>query len=482
MTVLALIAVGLYGLLLLALLAWGVNSAVMVAVHARAGARSVGPDVPRGEEPLVTVQLAVFNEENVVGRLIDAVAELDWPADRLEVQLLDDSTDDTPRVAAPHLERLRSMGIAVDHVRRTDRTGFKAGALQHGLDRATGELLALFDADFVPPPDFLRRAVGRFDDPEVACVQGRWTHLNRDFSWLTRAQALAIDAHFGVEQAAREAAGWLLNFNGTAGLWRRRAIAEAGGWSSDTLTEDLDLSYRVQLRGWRIAFDPTLGCPAELPTALGAFKAQQRRWATGSIQAARKLLPAVWRAPLPFGTKVHATMHLTHYAVHPLMAAVALLSVPGVLLPGAVLGPAVAWVLLALFAATTVGPAILHAYSQRVLGNPPLHLRDLAALSLLGIGIAPSNARAVFAAFGRTVGTFVRTPKLGAVGRTEGPSRAYRLPLDGLQGVEGLLALYCAATAAALAWHGLWAVAPFILLHAAGFATVAAWARAEARG
>ncbi len=478
MTALALLAVLAYGLLLLALLAWGINSLVMVAVHLRLRRDEPAAPVPAGQEPLVTVQLAVFNEENVVGRLIDAVAELDWPADRLEVQLLDDSTDETPAVAEPHLERLRALGIAVDHVRRSDRSGFKAGALQHGLGRAQSDLLALFDADFVPPPDFLRRAVSRFDDPKVACVQGRWTHLNRDASWLTRAQALAIDAHFGVEQAAREAAGWLLNFNGTAGLWRRQAIDDAGGWSSDTLTEDLDLSYRVQLRGWSILFDPSLACPAELPTGLGAFKAQQRRWATGSMQAARKLLPTVWRSRLPLGTKLHATMHLTHYAVHPLMAAVALLSLPGILLPGIVLGPSVAWVLLGLFAATTVGPAILHSYSQAVLGNGALRLRDLAALSLLGIGIAPSNARAVLAAFGDEVGTFERTPKLGA----GGPRRAYTLPLDGLQGIEALLALYCAATAAGLAWLGLGAVAPFILLHAAGFATVAVRARAEARG
>ena len=478
----AVVAVIAYGLLVLGLLAWGVNSVVMVVVHARAGRQTPTAPVPAGAEPFVTVQLAVFNEENVVGRLIDAVADLDWPADRLEVQLLDDSTDDTPAVAEAHLSRLRGLGVAVDHVRRTDRVGFKAGALEHGMGRAKGELLALFDADFVPPPDFLRRSVGRFDDPELACLQGRWTHLNRDVSWLTRAQALAIDSHFGVEQGAREAAGWLLNFNGTAGLWRRAAIVEAGGWSSDTLTEDLDLSYRVQLHGWRIAFDSSLACPAELPTALGAFKAQQRRWATGSMQAARKLLPTVWRAPLPLGTKLHATMHLTHYAVHPLMTAVALLSLPGVLLPGIVLGPVVAWVLLGLFAATTVGPAILHAYSQWALGNERLRLRDMAALSLLGIGIAPSNARAVWAAFGDEVGVFVRTPKVGDRGRADGPKRAYRLPGDGLEGVEGLLALYCVGTAVGLAWLGLWAVAPFILLHAAGFATVAAWARAEARG
>ena len=477
MTALAIVAATAYGLLLVGLLAWGVNSALMVAVHARRHRDAPAPVVPVGAEPMVTVQLAVFNEENVVVRLLDAVGELDWPADKLEVQLLDDSTDATPQVAEAALQRLREAGVAVDHVRRTDRSAFKAGALQHGLGRARGELLALFDADFVPPPDFLRRAVGRFDDPKIACVQGRWTHLNRDFSWLTRAQALAIDAHFGVEQAAREAAGWLLNFNGTAGLWRRAAIDDAGGWSGDTLTEDLDLSYRVQLRGWRIAFDVTLPCPAELPTRLAAFKAQQRRWATGSMQAARKLLPSVWRAPLPLGTKLHATLHLTHYAVHPLMAAVALLSVPGVLLPGLVLGPTVAWVLLGLFAATTVGPALLHAYSQRVLGHGRLRLRDLAALSLLGIGIAPSNARAVMAAFSDEVGTFVRTPKLGAGGQ---PTAGYRIRPDGLQGLEGGLAVYCLAAAVGLVWLGLWAVAPFILLHAAGFAAVAVWGRLEA--
>jgi len=482
-TALALAAAVAYGGLLVALLAWGINSACMVAVHARAGRREPAAPVAPGTEPYVTVQLAVFNEENVVGRLIDAVAELDWPPDRLEVQLLDDSTDDTPRVAEAHLARLRARGIAVDHVRRTDRGGFKAGALQHGLTRAKGDLLALFDADFVPPPDFLRRSVARFDEAKVACVQGRWTHLNRDASWLTRAQALAIDSHFAVEQGAREAAGWLLNFNGTAGLWRKSAIEDAGGWSGDTLTEDLDLSYRVQLAGWRITFDPGLACPAELPTVLGAFKAQQRRWATGSMQAARKLLPSVWRAPLPLTTKIQASLHLTHYAVHPLMTAVALLSVPGILFPGAVLGPAVAWVLLALFVASAMGPLLLHGYSQRALGHGRLRLGDLFALSLLGIGIAPSNARAVLAAFGDEVGTFVRTPKLGtAAGSTEAPRQAYRLPLDGLQGVEGLLAAYCAVAAVLLVWLGLGVVAPFVLLHAAGFATVAVRAHAEARG
>jgi len=472
---LAAAALVLYGLLLLGMLAYGGNSLLLVLQHIRY--RRSRPDLPDLPDllPVVTVQLAVFNEENVVGRLIDACGELDWPADRLEIQVLDDSTDDTPRIVGEHLDRLRGRGLDVSHLRRIDRRGYKAGALQAGMEVAKGELLALFDADFVPPPDFLRRSVGRFADPKVAAVQGRWTHLNRDASWLTRAQALAIDSHFAVEQEARCRAGWFLNFNGTAGIWRRAAIDDAGGWSDDTLTEDLDLSYRVQLKGWRLEYDAALACPAELPTGLLAFKAQQRRWATGSIQAARKLLPAVWRSDWTLGSKVQASLHLTHYSVHLLIAAVAALSIPCVLLPGVRLGAFWPGLLLIGFLASAASPVLVHAYAQRELERRLVRPWDLLALSLVGTGMALSCAGAVLRGLRLHKGEFVRTPKTGQ------ERRRYTMPKEGWTGLEAGLAVWCLVGAVGLAWTGVWGVAAFVLLHAAGFGVVAAAGWREVR-
>ena len=477
MSGLAIAALVLYGLLLLGMLAYGGNSLLLVLQHVRYRRRR--PELPELPDPLpvVTVQLAVFNEENVVGRLIDACGEIDWPADRLEIQVLDDSTDGTPAIVEQHLARLADRGLDVSHLRRTDRRGYKAGALQAGMAVAKGELLALFDADFVPPRDFLRRSVGRFDDPTVAAVQGRWTHLNRDASWLTRAQALAIDSHFAVEQEARCRAGWFLNFNGTAGIWRRAAIDDAGGWSDDTLTEDLDLSYRVQLKGWRLEYDASVACPAELPTGLLAFKAQQRRWATGSIQAARKLLPAVWRSDWSLASKVQASLHLTHYSVHLLIAAVAALSIPCVLLPGVQLGAFWPGLLLIGFLLCAASPALVHLYAQRELEGRLVRPWDMLALSLVGTGMALSNAGAVLRGLRLRKGEFVRTPKTGG----DRGLRRYVMPREGWTTFEAGLALYCLVSAIALAWTGIWGVAAFVLLHAAGFGVVAAAGWREVR-
>ena len=477
MSGLAVAALVLYGLLLLGMLVYGSNSLLLVLQHIRY--RRSRPELPASPDPLpmVTVQLAVFNEECVIGRLVDAVGALDWPADRLEIQVLDDSTDGTPAIVAEHLERLRARGLAVAHLQREQRTGYKAGALEAGMEQARGELLALFDADFVPPVDFLRRSVGRFADPRIAAVQGRWTHLNRNASWLTRAQALAIDSHFAVEQEARCRAGWFLNFNGTAGIWRKAAIIDAGGWSDDTLTEDLDLSYRVQLKGWRLEYDASLACPAELPTGLLAFKAQQRRWATGSIQAARKLLPAVWRSDWSLGSKLQASLHLTHYSVHLMIAAVAVLSVPCVLLPGVQLGPFWPGLLLVLFLLSAMSPALVHAYAQRELEGRFVRPWDLLALSLVGTGMALSCGGAVLRGLRLHKGEFVRTPKTGEGARL----RRYVMPREGWTVFEAGLALYCLAGAIGLAWTGIWGVAAFVLLHAAGFAVVAAAGWREVR-
>lgn len=477
--VLAGLALGFYLLLLLAMFAYGANSFLLVALHvrhrraAREGRREFPVPSPA---PFVTVQLPVYNEENVVERLLQAAGRLQWPRDRLEIQLLDDSTDGTSRIAADQIARLRAQGIDAVHIQRRERVGFKAGALQAGLVRSRGEFLAIFDADFVPPADFLLQSIGRFRDAQVAAVQGRWTHLNRDYSLLTRAQALGIDGHFGVEQAARCWAGWFLNFNGSGGVWRRAAIVDAGGWSDATLTEDLELSYRAQLRGWRIVYDPDLECPSELPMDLDAFKSQQRRWATGSMQTARRMLGPIWRSDASVAAKLQATLHLTHYAVHPLIALSALLSVPCVLLPGLATSPQSLWALILPFALAMSGPTLLHVYAQRVQGRR-IRFRDLGALTLIGIGIAVSNGIAVLAAFRSAPGEFVRTPKLGVKARSDTPVRRYRASRDGLWRVEAGLAVYCLASGVALVVVGIYVLAPFMWLDAAGFAAVAAIGR-----
>ena len=294
---------GLYYSILGVLALYGVHRLVLVVLYARHRRRGA-PRPPAPEEwPRVTVQLPLYNELYVARRLIDAVCRLDYPRDRLEIQVLDDSTDETAEIVRAEVARRRAAGFAIHHLRRAERTGFKAGALAAGLERTGGELIAVFDADFVPGPEFLKAAVPYFADPRVGMVQGRWEHLNRDYSLLTRVQALLLDGHFVIEHAARNRAGCFFNFNGTAGVWRRAAIAAAGGWRHDTLTEDLDLSYRAQLAGWRFVYLPDLSVPAELPVDVGGFKSQQYRWAKGSIQTARKLLGRVLAAPLPLRVK-----------------------------------------------------------------------------------------------------------------------------------------------------------------------------------
>ncbi|MBZ0253981.1 MAG: glycosyltransferase [Candidatus Methylomirabilis sp.] len=280
------------------------------------------------ERPLVCVQLPIFNERYVVERLLVRVADLDWPRDRLHIQLLDDSTDDTTEIAAGVAARLREKGAWIDHVRRPDRVGFKAGALQYGLARTEADFIAVFDADFLPSPDFLGRTMPHLAAPEIGMVQARWGHLNRDHSLLTRLQSILLDGHFVIESAARHRSGRLLNFNGTAGVWRRRAIEEAGGWQHDTLTEDLDLSYRAQMAGWRFVYVSDYVVPAEVPEDMNAFKSQQHRWAKGSVQTARKLLVPLMRSRLSRAQKVEALFHLTGNASYPFMGALALLMFP----------------------------------------------------------------------------------------------------------------------------------------------------------
>ncbi len=471
------LVVGLaYLVVLLGLFLYGLNAYILVLLHARHRRRAEAAPAPSRPAvwPTVTVQLPLYNERYVAWRLLDAVARLEYPADRLEIQVLDDSDDDTTGLLVEAVRRLRAEGINVVQLHRTERTGFKAGALEAGLKEARGEFVAVFDADFVPPPDFLCCTIPHFADPRVAVVQARWGHLNREFSLLTMAQSLGIDGHFAVEQSGRCWTGLLLNFNGTAGVWRKVAIEDAGGWTHDTLTEDLDLSYRAQLRGWRIVYRPEIVCPAELPVLITGFKSQQRRWAKGSIQTARKLLPAVLRSSLPAWTKYQAAVHLTYYMIHPLMLAVVLLAAPlhglrDVTLPPVLLG-AVAFAI----GVATCGPGTMLVYGQRVLYSDwRRRAWRLPTIMTIGVGVAWSTTLAVVGAFWGRDREFVRTPKFGIGpegGHWRGKSYVDRRRLGSV--VEILLGLYCAWTTW-LFWHdGSYGALPFLALYATGFLTV----------
>src|SRR5689334_9938470 len=291
--------------------------------------------VPKGTLdplPVVTIQLPIYNEMYVADRLIDAVCQMDYPHELLEIQVLDDSTDETTSVAERAVRRNAARGIDIKYIHRTDRTGYKAGALEAGMSVARGEYIAIFDADFLPPTDFLTRTVHHFSDPGVAMVQARWGHINQDYSLLTKIQSILLDGHFVLEHGGRNRSGHFFNFNGTAGIWRRTAIIDGGGWQHDTITEDLDLSYRTQLRGWRFVFLPDLIAPAEVPVEMNAFKSQQHRWAKGSIQTCIKVLPRILASDLPLGVKTEAFFHLTANFNYPLMCVLSVLMAPSMVI------------------------------------------------------------------------------------------------------------------------------------------------------
>lgn len=477
----ALLLLAVYAAASLALFAFGLNCYVLLALFLRRrsaatafnakvfAADLLGP-VGCGLCPLVTTQIPLYNEANVAERAIRAVAAIEYPRDRHEIQVLDDSTDVTSAIVDRITAELRAAGHWITVLRRADRTGFKAGALQAALRLAKGEYIAIFDADFVPRADFLRQTVPfLLLDRGLGLVQGRWGHLNADDSLLTRTQAIGIDGHFMIEQSARAFNGLMMNFNGTAGIWRRQAIEDAGGWSADTLTEDLDLSYRAQLAGWRTHFVAEAVVPAELPGDIAAFKSQQYRWAKGSIQTAMKLLPPVWRSTLGGWVKVQATLHLTHYMIHPLMLTVALLALPVLwLFPGDL-----PWGLLVALSATLLvalmAPGSLYLTSQQVLHRRWMRqLGWMPAMMCLGVGLAVSNSRGVIEALLGVTSAFVRTPKRGAVLRI-----GYRSSNAVMPWVELGLGLYCTAAIAVNLSLERYFVSPFLVIYAVGFSTVA---------
>src|SRR5215472_7922902 len=314
-----------YFFVLIVLAVYGWHRYYLVYLYMRNRDKEPKAQPPLDPLPVVTIQLPLYNEMYVADRLIDAVCRIEYPRDLLEIQVLDDSTDETQGIAELAVRRCSAQGVDVKYYHRRDRVGFKAGALEEGLKAARGEFIAIFDADFIPTVDFLTRLIPHFHDPKVGMVQARWGHINQDYSLLTKIQAILLDGHFVLEHGARNRAGCFFNFNGTAGIWRRTAIDDAGGWQHDTLTEDLDLSYRAQLRGWRFVFVPNVIAPAEVPVDMNAFKSQQHRWAKGSIQTAKKLLPTILRSSLPFAVKREAFFHLTNNMAYLLMVLLSVL-------------------------------------------------------------------------------------------------------------------------------------------------------------
>ncbi len=419
------------------------------------------------ECPSVLVQLPIFNERFVIERLIDSVAAFDWPADRLRIQVLDDSTDETVEVVARAVRRHQRAGVHITHVRRDDRSGYKAGALKAGLELDHAPFVAMFDADFIPQPEFLRHALRPLvKDARVGMVQARWGHINRGDGLLTRAQAVLLDGHFVMEHGARFRAGRFFNFNGTAGVWRRDAIDEAGGWAADTLCEDLDLSYRAQLKGWRFVYLQDLVVPAELPPDATAFKSQQHRWAKGSIQAARKLLPRVWRSAQPLSTKIEATFHMCNNLAYLGMVALMLLLPPAILLRSA--GDWLLWlsVDVPVFVAATFNLLLFYALSEREVDRerwvPRLAL--VPFVIALGAALTPNNARAVIEALRGRESPFVRTPKGGLRGM-----RKYRMPAGVQAWVEAGVGVYYLAAVVLVVARGLPAAVPFLVLFATMF-------------
>ncbi len=427
--------------------------------------------------PPVTVQLPIYNERAVAQRLLDAVANLDYPSQLLQIQVLDDSTDETSAVLTARVAHWQQLGLSVQHHRRGNRKGYKAGALAAGLSNATGELIAIFDADFVPPPDFLRRVVPYFTQPDLGMVQARWDHLNRDQSLLTRIQAVLLDGHFLVEHAARSGTKRLFNFNGTAGVWRKQAIEDGGGWQHDTLTEDLDLSYRSQLAGWRFVFLPHVGVPSELPDSLSSYRSQQRRWTRGSAQTFRKLGKTILRSSLTVAQRVEGMAHLSANLGYPLTVLVAVLLPAVVYLRHLGAEPGLLWLDLGLLFCGALSLCAFYLEATRRRGHSLLvALVLMPALFALCMGLAWHNSKAAIGGLFIEGGTFDRTPKAGStLDRTYSTARAF--PWG-----ETIIALYLGCATMFLAASGVYLGLPFLLLFLLGFSSAAAtlWRRGSA--
>lgn len=428
------------------------------------------------EVPMVTVQLPLYNEMFVVERLIKSVCEIDYPKDKIEIQVLDDSTDNTVELTKGIVENYKNQGFNIKYIHRDNRVGYKAGALKYGLEIAEGEFVAIFDADFVPNPDFLKKTIPHFNNPEIGMVQTRWEHLNEEYSYLTKAQALALDGHFVLEQQVRNKAGFFINFNGTAGIWRKATIFDAGNWQADTLTEDLDLSYRAQLRGWKFRYLNDVTSPAELPADINALKTQQFRWTKGAVETAKKILPMVFASNLPIKMKLESFVHLTSNIVFPFIIIVALLNVPIVLIKNTVGGFDEFYSFMSIFVLASVSTFLFYTYAQKAIHLDWRKRLLLFPVFLAGsMGFAVNNTKAVIEALiGKKTG-FARTPKDGMIGtnKVTRSKTSYSLrKISAVVVVELLLTLYFVVGIIISAIYLEIAAMPFQLLFLMGFGTV----------
>ena len=457
------------------LASYGIHRYALVYNFYKNRNRVAGPPPDISVWSRVTVQLPIYNERYVIERLIESVAQFDYPRELLDIQVLDDSTDETQQVARDCVERYQALGVPISYLHRDNREGFKAGALQEGLKSATGEFIAIFDADFIPPADFLRRTVPYFADAKLAMAQTRWSYVNRHYSPLTEVEAILLDGHFVVEHSARFRSGLFFNFNGTAGIWRRAAIEDAGGWQHDTLTEDTDLSYRAQLRGWHFIYLPEIDCPSELPVEMNAFKSQQARWAKGLMQTAKKILPRMMRADLPAAVKAEAVFHLTANISYPLMVFLSIILLPAMIVRFYQGWLQVLLIDLPLFLASTCSISAFYLTAERTL-YPRTWKRTFLYLPFVmavGIGLSVRNALAVLEAIFGIKSEFVRTPKyrVGADAQEQGQwvKKTYHKSAGWMPFLEVFMGLYFAATVVYAFQNENYATIPFLLLFVWGY-------------
>jgi cellulose synthase/poly-beta-1,6-N-acetylglucosamine synthase-like glycosyltransferase len=451
---------------------YGWHRYYLVYVYMKNKARAPAPLPPPAVLPPVTVQLPIFNEMYVADRLIDAVCEMEYPRELFQIQVLDDSTDETTEIAELAVRRHAARGFNISYIHRIDRRGYKAGALEAGLKEATGQYIAIFDADFVPPTDFLLRTLPYFGtDPKIGMVQARWGHINQDYSLLTKIQSILLDAHFVLEHGGRNRSGAFFNFNGTAGIWRREAIETAGGWQHDTLTEDLDLSYRAQLAGWRFVFLPDVVSPAEVPVEMNSFKSQQHRWAKGSIQTCLKLLPRILRSKQPLKVKAEAFFHLSANFNYLLMSVLSLLMFPAMWVRYSTGWTEMLLIDVPMFFAATASVGNFYVVSQRELYTDwRQRLKYLPFLMSIGIGLCINNTRAVLEAIFGKQSEFERTPKYGIERDSdEWIGKKYHQSVGVQPIIEVALGLYFTWTVFYALANQIYGTLPFLMLFQIGF-------------
>jgi cellulose synthase/poly-beta-1,6-N-acetylglucosamine synthase-like glycosyltransferase len=468
--------IGAYFFSLTILFLFGSSGFIMIYYYMKHRGTRTEEAGPLSSTPDVTMQLPIYNEYYVVERLITSACLVNYPKEHFEIQVLDDSTDETTGIVAALVETYRAKGFDIKHCHRTNRSGFKAGALKEGLKTARGEFVAIFDADFIPPPDFFKKTLPYFfQNPRIGLVQTRWEHLNSDYSFLTRVQAMALDGHFVIEQNVRNKAGFFINFNGTGGIWRKECIFDAVNWEADTLTEDLDLSYRAQLRGWKFKFLNHVTSPAELPSEINALKSQQFRWTKGAIETARKILPKVWASKLPLEKKIHATFHLTNNIVFPFILLAGILNVPLIFIKHQG-GYENYFNVMAVFVLAFIGSFLFYLYSQKDVYPDWQKRMLLFPLFMAGsMGFAVNNTKAVIEGLLKKKSEFVRTPKYSVVNKQDAwlDKKYVLMKVNYTVIIELILALYCLSGVVASIYYLELAAVPFQMLFSIGFGLVA---------